>query len=76
VWRVLDGAVDWFVLREGAYERLAPDAAGVTRSDVFPGLWLDAEALIRGDRAAVVRTLQEGLASEEHASLVSRLERA
>jgi Uma2 family endonuclease len=76
VWRVLDGAIDWFVLRQGAYERLAPDAAGVYRSEVFPGLWLDAAALIRGDRAAVVRTLQEGLASDEHADFVSRLERA
>jgi len=64
VWRVLDGEIDWFVLREGAYERLSPDAAGVYRSEVFPGLWLDVAAMIRGDRAAVVQTLQAGLASE------------
>jgi hypothetical protein len=76
VWRVLDGAIDWFVLREGAYERLSPDAAGVYRSEVFPGLWLDAAALIRGDRAAVARTLEEGLAGEEHAAFVSRLEQS
>ena len=40
--RVLDHAVDWFVLRETEYQRLAPDAAGIYRSEVFPGLWLDA----------------------------------
>ena len=42
VWRVLEQAVDWFVLRAGHYERLVPDARGVLRSEVFPGLWLDA----------------------------------
>src|SRR5438552_2202490 len=38
VWRVLDREVDWFVLREGQYERLAADDAGWFRSTVFPGL--------------------------------------
>jgi hypothetical protein len=76
VWRVLDGTIDWFVLREGVYERLIPDAAGIYRSEVLPGLRLDAAALIRGDRTAVVRALEEGLAGDEHAALVSRLERA
>src|SRR5438094_7949608 len=28
VWRALEGEIDWFVLRAGAYERLSPDAAG------------------------------------------------
>jgi Uma2 family endonuclease len=76
VWRVLDGAIDWFVLREVAYERLPIDAAGVYRSEAFPGLRLDAAALMRGDRSGVVQTLQEGLAGDEHAAFVSRLERA
>jgi hypothetical protein len=74
VWRVLDGAVDWFVLRDGEYEALAPDAAGIYRSEVLPGLWLDAPALIRGDRSAVVRTLEQGLTSEAHAAFLRRLE--
>src|SRR5437660_6582278 len=41
VWRVLDQAVDWFVLREGRYELLLVDEAGLYKSEVFPGLWLD-----------------------------------
>src|SRR5207237_7748303 len=41
VWRVFDSAIDWFVLRDDQYDRLAPDAAGILRSEVFPGLWLD-----------------------------------
>ena len=63
VWRVQDQAVDWFVLQAGEYQRLLPDAAGVLRSEVFPGLWLDVAALLRGDLAAVLQVLQRGLAS-------------
>src|SRR5713226_1639652 len=38
VWRMLDREVDWFVWRQGRFERLAPDATGLLRSEVFPGL--------------------------------------
>jgi Uma2 family endonuclease len=65
--------VDWFVLREGVYEALAPDEAGVLRSEVFPGLWLQPAALWTGDLAAMLAVLQEGLASPEHAAFVARL---
>jgi len=75
-WRVQDRAVDWFVLREGRYEPLSPDAAGIYRSETFPGLWLDAEALLRDDLAAVLQTLQQGLASPEHADYMARLQGA
>ena len=73
VWRVLEREIDWFVLRSGQYERLAPDAQGVLRSVVFPGLWLDTAALLRGDLAGVLATVQGGLASAEHAAFVTRL---
>ncbi len=73
VWRVLDQAVDWFVLRQGQYDRLAPTPAGVYQSEVFPGLWLDVTALVRLDIAAVMRLLQQGLASPEHAAFVALL---
>ena len=54
VWRVQDREVDWFVLRDGRIEPLAPSADGILRSAVFPGLWLDPAALLRGDLAAVL----------------------
>ena len=73
VWRVLDEEVDWFVLREGQYERLQPDANGPLRSEVFAGLWLDPVALVRNDLTTVLATLQQGLASPEHTAFVSRL---
>ncbi len=73
VWRVWDRAIDWFALRDGRYDRLAPDADGCYKSDVFPGLWLDSKALLRNDLARVLAVLQQGLASPEHAAFVAQL---
>jgi Uma2 family endonuclease len=74
VWRVPEGGLDWFVLREDHFERLEPDAAGIYRSERFPGLWLDAGALLRGDLRALFQALQAGLVSPEHAEFVIRLQ--
>jgi Uma2 family endonuclease len=76
VWRVLDGQLDWFVLRSDQYERLTPDGEGILRSEVFPGLWLDAAALIRGDMPRVLAVVGQGLGSSEHAAFVQRLNAA
>jgi Uma2 family endonuclease len=73
VWRVLEQAVDWFVLRNGQYERMPLDAQGLVHSEVFPGLWLDPAALLRGDLATVLAILQQGLASPEHHAFIARL---
>jgi Uma2 family endonuclease len=74
VWRVLDQAIDWFVLRQGQYDRL-PLSAGIYQSVVFPGLWLDPAALARFDLATVLQVLQQGLASAAHTDFVARLQR-
>jgi hypothetical protein len=76
VWRVLEQALDWFVLRNSQYERLSVNTDGFYQSEVFPGLWLDAVALTRFDPAAVLQGLQKGLASPEHAAFVSKLGKA
>lgn len=73
VWRTLDGDVDWFVLEEGDYRRLARDERGVFRSRVFPGLWIDTSALVRGAMAAAWVVLHEGLASGEHVEFAAGL---
>lgn len=54
VWRVLDGAIDWFALHDGQYVALAPGADGVIESAVFPGLRLDVAAMLAGDLARVL----------------------
>lgn len=73
VWRVLDRAIDWFLLRESEYHRHQPAADGLLKSQVFPGLWLDAGAMLRRDLAAVLQAVQAGISSEEHAEIVQRL---
>ena len=73
VWRVLEQELDWFVLRAGQYARMSVDAEGLLKSEVFPGLWLDSAALLRGDLATVLAVVQRGLASPEHAAFVARL---
>jgi Uma2 family endonuclease len=76
VWRVLDRALDWFVLRQTQYDRLPLSAAGWYQSEVFPGLWLDPAALTRFDVATALGVLQQGLASPEHAAFVAHLGQA
>ena len=76
VCRVPDRRIDWYVLREGRYELMAPAADGVYRSTVFPGLWLDPVALLDGNVARVLAVVQDGLNSVEHAAFVARLEQA
>ncbi len=73
VWWVRNQAIDWFHLRDGIYERLTPGAEGLIRGVVFPGLWLDPAAMIRGDLLALNAAVQAGLATEEHAAFVAQL---
>lgn len=74
VWRTLDGEIDWFRLSDGKYAPLAANDAGIMKSEIFPGLWLDRAALLRRDLPRVFAVLQEGLASPEHTSFVESLE--
>jgi hypothetical protein len=73
VWRVLDRALDWFVLRGDNYVPLLPGPDGILRSEVFPGLWLDSAALLQGDLPRVIEVLQLGLQSPEHSEFVVKL---
>jgi Uma2 family endonuclease len=73
VWRVWDQAIDWFVLRGGRYEATAVNSDGLYQSEVFPGLWLEAAAMLGGDLVRVLAVVQQGLATAEHAEFVKRL---
>jgi Uma2 family endonuclease len=66
--------VRWFVLQDGVYQELSPDADGIFRSRVFPGLWLHADALPQRDGATVMDVLRQGLATPEHAAFVQQLQ--
>ncbi len=73
VWRTLDGQIDYFIERGGDFQKLTPRPSGEFASEVLPGLWLDAPAVLRGDWQAAARTLQSGIAFPEHAAFVQRL---
>lgn len=70
---IYEQEIRWHVLVGDTCQRLPPDTDGVWRSRVFPGLWLDGAALLRGDVAAVLAKLQEGIASPEHRTFVEQL---
>jgi hypothetical protein len=72
VWRTLDKAIDYLILRAGKYVPLAA-ADGVFKSEVFPGLWIDSRALFAGDLAKALGTVQQGIASPEHLNFVAAL---
>jgi Uma2 family endonuclease len=61
----------WFDLP--ADEELQLDRDGVCRVRVFPGLWVHAKGLFAKDYARLMATLQEGLATPQHAEFVTRL---
>jgi Putative restriction endonuclease len=76
VWRIQDRAIDWFVLRGEEYQRLEAGPDGIHRSETFPGLWLDAQALAREDVARVMEVVRQGTGSEDQAAFVKRLAEA
>ncbi|NES22659.1 MAG: Uma2 family endonuclease [Symploca sp. SIO3E6] len=66
VWRVYDNKFDWFRLRGGKYIKLEPDQQGIIKSEIYPGLWLDVNALLAGNLAQVLAVLQQGIGDWEN----------
>jgi Uma2 family endonuclease len=56
--------IEWRVLQQGRFRLLQPDSAGIFRSEVFPGLWLDERAFWNNDLPGLLATLEQGLQSE------------
>jgi Uma2 family endonuclease len=75
VWQTFEKRLDWYELREQVYAPLTPDGQGIMRSNVFPGLWLNASALVSEDLAAVLKELQKGLATREHGEFAASPEK-
>ncbi len=62
-----------FVREGGRFTEHPPGPDGIHRSRIFPGLWLDAAALLRGETARVLDVLNQGLASPEHAAFAASI---
>jgi hypothetical protein len=65
--------VHWFIRRDDRFENLDPGADGIHRSEVFPGLWLDSQALYAEDLDQLIEVLERGLATPEHSEFADRL---
>jgi len=65
--------IEWHVRARKGFSLLAPDADGIFRSTVFPGLWLDSAALLTNDTSQVLAVLKKGLATSEHDAFVVAL---
>jgi Uma2 family endonuclease len=73
VWQVFENKLDWFYLQDGEYILLEADAEGILKSKIFPGLWLSQEALLAGEMNQVLKVLQQGLNSQQHAEFINQL---
>ncbi|MFB2837384.1 Uma2 family endonuclease [Floridanema evergladense] len=70
IWQIYNKRFDWFRLKNGEYSTLEPDANGIIKSEIFPGLWLSVSALLQGNLAEVLTVLQSGLNSSEHTDFI------
>ncbi|MGD9853680.1 MAG: Uma2 family endonuclease [Planctomycetaceae bacterium] len=66
--------IRWLRLTDQRYIDVAVDESGVFRSQEFPGLWLNSKALFAEDAKQLLETLNQGLASPEHAEFMRQLE--
>ena len=69
---VSERAFRWFDLAGGT--ELRPDDLGIIRTKTFPGLWINGSAIVARNLQQLMQTLEEGLASPEHAAFVHELE--
>jgi Uma2 family endonuclease len=65
--------VFWFVREGGILVPWALGEDGLYRSVNFPGLWLDPQALLRGDRRRLREVVDLSCATPEHAAFVAKL---
>ncbi|MDF5721301.1 MAG: Uma2 family endonuclease [Rhizonema sp. PD37] len=75
IWQSYENQIEWFRLIDGEYQLLSPDADGIIRSGVFPGLWLAVEALLNNQMVQVLDVVQAELKSLEHTTFVSQLQK-
>ncbi len=66
--------IHWFIRRGDRFENLEPGPDEIHRSEVFPGLWLDAKALFARDWELLYRAVKRGVRTRKHAEFVAKLE--
>ena len=71
VYDAKDQTLHWFQLP--GTEMIHPDSAGVYKSQLFPGLWIDSKALARGDAAGLFAAVEAGTKTAAHKKFVAKL---
>ncbi|MBM3767716.1 MAG: Uma2 family endonuclease [Acidobacteria bacterium] len=64
--------VVWRTLSRGKYQEIEPGEDGLLRSKIFPGLWLDPDALWN-KKKSLRAAVELGVRSAEHAAFVKKL---
>ncbi len=66
-------AIHWFLRRDSRFVAIKPGADGLLKSKIFPGLWLDTDAVFERSAKRLLNVLQQGLATPEHAKFAAKL---
>lgn len=75
VWRPEEKQCGWFILENDQFIPLNPDN-GLLRSQTFPGLTLDLQALLDEHAAAVLAALNKTFCKTAHKAFATRLKRS
>jgi hypothetical protein len=62
VFETIEGRIAWWRSETGRFAEILPED-GIYKSVLFPGLWLDAEALRSANPLKLIQTLQQGIES-------------
>ncbi len=68
--------IEWYDRDRNGFVPMVADEKGIVRSRVFPGLWLDPAGIFAKSSKRLLATLNAGLATEDHAKFVAKLQRA
>ena len=60
-------------LVEDRFETIPPDADGMLKSRLFPGLWLEPAALLAGDLPKLFAAVDRGCATDSHREFAMRV---
>lgn len=73
-WDVFENKIQWLINQGGELTPLSVDQHQSFKSITFPGLWLNASALLAGKLKEVRASVEAGTATPEHALFVKTLE--
>jgi hypothetical protein len=62
VFEAIEGCIAWWRSENGQFAEILPER-GIYKSVLFPGLWLDADALRSANSLRLIQTLQQGIES-------------